>query len=130
MKSDLYLKTVLTLIAICLVYLCIHNANIIPQAMANHQPEKLFNTPNYGLVPLNEDGSITVKFAGNAVMDVNISRISTSDEMDVNIDEIGGSTSRVLKVDLKEISSTDELDVNIAEVSGYQIIGGKLPVKN
>jgi hypothetical protein len=33
-----------------------------------------FNT-NYGLVPINEDGSITVKLSSSSVIDVNIKKV-------------------------------------------------------
>ncbi|WGK93822.1 MULTISPECIES: hypothetical protein [Flavobacterium] len=82
MKPDIYLKSVLTVIAFCLVINTLKDFEIIPKAYANDSKNNnLPLTPpkNYGLVPVNPDGTI----------DVNISSISTSDELDVNISEIG-----------------------------------------
>lgn len=82
MKTDLYTKIVLTVIAVCLSVLTLQNIDIIPKTYAS-EPNKnknILNAKNYGLVPLNSDGTI----------DVNITRITTNDELDVNIDEIGG----------------------------------------
>ena len=40
---------------------------------------------NYGLVPLNEDGSITVKLSASDEIDVNITDISTYDKLYVHL---------------------------------------------
>lgn len=82
MKLDFYSKCVLTVIAICLTINVLKDFDIIPKAYANEPKNNNFTTlpvKNYGLVPVNSDGTI----------DVNISSISTSDELDVNISEIG-----------------------------------------
>ena len=93
MKTDFYTKTVLTIIALSLVSLTLQHADIFPKAYAN----TLETTPTlgsidktYGLVPLNEDGSITVRISESSELDVNLISIDTSDELDVNIDEVGG----------------------------------------
>ncbi|MEO7978002.1 hypothetical protein [Flavobacterium sp.] len=82
MKTDVYTKIVLTVIAICLSILTLQNVDIIPKTYAAETKKNgdILTTKNYGLVPLNSDGTI----------DVNITRITTTDELDVNIDEIGG----------------------------------------
>lgn len=82
MKTDLYTKIVLTVIAVCLTILTLQNINIIPKTYAaeSNKNKNVFPSKTYGLVPLNSDGTI----------DVNITRITTNDELDVNIDEIGG----------------------------------------
>jgi len=82
MKTDLYTKIILTVIAVCLSVITLQNINIIPKTYAA-EPNRNANfstAKTYGLVPLNSDGTI----------DVNITRITTNDELDVNIDEIGG----------------------------------------
>jgi len=110
MKTDKYTKVVLTVIAVCLVNLSLGGISLFPQAHAGP------NTPdlNYGLVPLNEDGSITVRLSAMDEIDVNIKNISTSDE---------------LHVDLAEISTNDELDINIDEVGGsFVSMGGPIEV--
>lgn len=90
MKSDFYTKAVLTIIAICLTFITFQNVNVIPKAYASDAINASSGlVKNYGLVPLNNDGSINVKVISSEI-DVNIVRISTSDELDVNIDEIGG----------------------------------------
>lgn len=82
MKTDLYTKIVLTVIAVCLSISTLKNIDIIPKTYAAETKKNgdILITKNYGLVPLNSDGTIDVK----------ITRITTNDELDVNIDEIGG----------------------------------------
>jgi hypothetical protein len=78
-KNDLFTKGILTVIALNLSILTV--SNLIPNTE---------NTVNTAVVPINEDGSITVRLSNAETLDVNISRISTMDELDVNIEEIGG----------------------------------------
>jgi len=61
-----YLNGVLTVIAICLVLITFAITGVIPSANAKE--------PNYHSVnvPINTDGSITVKLAKGETMDVNI----------------------------------------------------------
>ncbi len=91
MKTDTYTKIILTIIAICLLILTLNQVDLIPKAYAAEQDE-LFETGsiNYGLIPLNEDGSFSVKLSGQEEFNVNIVGINTSDELDINLDEIGG----------------------------------------
>ncbi|MBW1294355.1 hypothetical protein [Aquimarina litoralis] len=111
MKTDTYTKTILTIIAIALCIIVIKDLTIIPKAYANESPL----TSNYGLVPINEDGTITVK-------------LDTSDEIDVNIK--GVSTYDQLRVDINKISTSEELNINIDEVGGsYVSSGGPIKVK-
>ncbi|WP_106791421.1 hypothetical protein [Aquimarina sp. Aq78] len=110
MKTDTYTKSIITIIAICLVIIVIRDIDIIPKAHANNVP-----TTNYGLLPINDDGSITV-------------RLSNTDEIDVNIKNI--DTYDKLKIDLNSISTQDELDINIDEIGGsYVSSGGPIKVK-
>ncbi len=76
MKQDSYTKFVLTLIAICLVVLTLKQVNIFSSANAGPTPFKASDKANYGLVPLNSDGSITVKIAPSSTIDVNIESCS------------------------------------------------------
>lgn len=89
-KIDNYTKGVLTLIAVCLTILAVKQLDVIPKAYAGDtisNPSKPY--VNYGLVPLNEDGSVTVKLAPASIMDV-------------NIEEVGGySTWGTLKVEIE-----------------------------
>ena len=116
MKTDRYTKSVLTVIAIALSLIALKDVDIFPKA---HATSDSVNTPytnaNYGLVPLNEDGSITVRLSTAEQLDVNIKNIDTYDE---------------LRVDVYSISTSDELDVNLDEIGGGWINnGGPVPVK-
>lgn len=95
MKTDRYTKIILTIIAFCLVVNMLNNFDIMPKAYANAPlPAAMPPVPEtkYGLVPLNADGSINVTLKNAEAMDVNIVGIRTFDELDVNIDEVGGSS--------------------------------------
>jgi hypothetical protein len=80
---DKYSKAVLTVIAACLVVLTLDI--VIPKVNADS-----YSSQNYGLVPVNKDGTINVKLAPNSVMEVSIEEINTSEQLNVNINEIGG----------------------------------------
>jgi hypothetical protein len=90
MKIDKFTKVVLTVIAVNLTLLTVKNLDIIPKAYANESTSKVKFTPsmNYGLVPLNDDGSITVKLSSYDEIDVNITNISTYDNLKVVVDEV------------------------------------------
>jgi hypothetical protein len=79
LKNDLFTKSILAVIALNLSVLSV--STLFPAAK---------HSVNTALVPINEDGSITVRLSNTETLDVNISRISTFDELDVNIEEIGG----------------------------------------
>lgn len=109
MKVDLYTKSILTVIAICLTINVLKDFDFIPKAYAGEKKPTLENkvtlapNKNYGLIPVNADGTIDVNIKSSSEMDVNISNISTTDELDVNIDEIGGgfvSHGGPIKVDV------------------------------
>lgn len=116
MNTDRYTKIVLTVIAFCLVVNTLDKLDIIPKAYANAPtpaPSLPVTTPNYGIVPLNADGSINVKTV--SPMDVNITGIRTSDDLEVNVSGI--NTSNSLNV-----------NVNLDKIAGSSAYGG-LPVK-
>ena len=77
MKTDKYLKVVLTVIAICLVMLTLQNMNILPRAKAETSMAPILN---YAIVPLSADGTVEVKIK------------SIDDVLDVNIQKVGGNT--------------------------------------
>lgn len=92
MKVDKFTKLVLTVIAVNLSILTVKNLDLIPKVQA-HEPSPHLNLApetNYGLVPLNDDGTINVRLSTADELDVNIVGIKTYDVMDVNIDEVGG----------------------------------------
>ena len=68
MKPDLYTKTVLTIIAGCLVMLVLKNSSLVPEALAAAPA----TNRAYGLVPVNADGSVTVRLQTAEAMPVNI----------------------------------------------------------
>jgi hypothetical protein len=77
MKTDKYLKIVLTVIAVCLVVLTLQNLNIIPEANAD-QPNS--PTPGYAMAPLSPDGTVEVRIK------------SIDGVLDINLQKVGGST--------------------------------------
>ena len=58
---------------------------MFPNAYATEPPKP---EKNYGLVPLNADGSISVTIKSAEEMDVNIVSIDTSDKLRVNVEEV------------------------------------------
>ncbi|MCK9398612.1 MAG: hypothetical protein M0Q51_01285 [Bacteroidales bacterium] len=103
MKPDFYTKAVLTVIAICLLIIVFKQMEIIPTSFANFPSTNLSSNMNFGLVPLNSDGSI----------DVNIK--SMSDIIDVNIEEVGG------------YSCYDKVPISIEAIGDYDCYN-KIPV--
>lgn len=112
MKTDLYTKIVLSVIAGALSAIAFQNANVVTTANASK------TTPGFLNVPVNPDGSINVKMMEN---------------MKVDIAAIGGSSIYgALPMNLKEVSgssvSSYGLPVNIEAVNGSSIYDA-LPVK-
>lgn len=113
MKTDIYTKTILTIIAGALLVLVFQNSKLVNEARADKTD---FN--KFASIPINNDGSINVKM---------------SSDMDVNIHSIGGSSVYgTLPVNLKEVSgssiSSSGLPVNIESVDGMSIYSS-VPVK-
>lgn len=83
MKLDKFTKFVLTVIAVNLSILTVKNLDIIPKVYANEPIKHLNITPNvnYGLVPLNEDGSINVKLSYGEVVDVRLRGIDEASNL-------------------------------------------------
>jgi len=109
MKTDKFTKIVLVIIAVNLTFLSVKNLDIIPKTYA----EESFadNKINYGLVPLNKNGTI----------DVNIKSANTTEVLDVNIKEISGRTFfSNIPVEIKN----QPIEVS----TGYQPIG--VEIKN
>ena len=113
MKPDFYTETVLTVIAIALITLVIQNMTIVNEAKADKT-----NFNKFASVPVNNDGSINVKLI--------------SDQMDVNVKSIGGSSVYgTLPMNLKEIGGSSfygSLPVNFKELNGSAINSSGLPV--
>jgi hypothetical protein len=106
MRTDRYTKTILTIIAVCMVINIVEKIDIMPKAYANDPVVKnapVTAAPNYGLVPLNPDGSINVKMT--TPTDVNVIGIRTYDELNVNVNlaKIGGySTYGEIPIKVKQ----------------------------
>ncbi|KQC33767.1 hypothetical protein AAU57_10815 [Nonlabens sp. YIK11] len=81
-KNDLFTKSMLGVIAL--------NLSILSATMLSNNDTHA-SVPN---LPVNKDGSINVRLSNTETIDVNISRISTMDELDVNVEEIGGGFVR------------------------------------
>ena len=128
MKTDLYTKTILTIIAITLTFTVLKDYQLIPSAFANsneiesvsrsHISEEITDFEKYRLVKMSDVNT----------MDVRIVDITTYDELNVNIKSIDSYDE--LKVNIKSIETSDELDINIDEVGGRGIYNGNaIPVK-
>lgn len=107
MKTDLYTKVILTVIAVSLSVIAIQN--IFPSRTASASHASGFNA----------DGSMNVRVIS---------------DMDVNINKIGGSSVYgALPINLKEVSgssiSSYGVPVNIEAVNGSSIYDA-IPVKN
>ncbi len=111
MKLDGYSKTVLTIIAVCLVMLVLQNASLLPIANANNDGRAV---KEFAQIPVNKDGTVKVRVESMA-----------SDVMDVNIVALDGKSVRK---GLPINNSRRNLNVNIEEIDGYQIYG-EIPVK-
>lgn len=111
MKTDLYTKTILTIIAVCLTINVVQQLDVIPKAYAG--------------TPTSNDPLLNV---ASETIDVRIVDISTYDELNVNLKSV--DTYDEVKVNINSIDTTDELDVNIDEIGGSWInSGAPLPVK-
>lgn len=102
MKTDKITKLLLGVIALNLSVMTVKELTIVPQVYAGDAPKamELNSMPNYGLVPLNKDGSISVSLSNADKIDVrvvdevkvNISRFSSYESLGININKVGSST--------------------------------------
>jgi len=104
MKTDLYTKTILTIIAVCLSVNVFQQLEIIPSAHA---------------ATSTSTGSFE---AINNVMDVRIVDVNTSDELNVNVKSIDAYDE--MKVNITSVDTRDELDINIDEIGGSYVSSG------
>lgn len=119
MKTDLYTKSVLTIIAVCLSLNAVKDFDLIPSAYAaDNTVDPATAATDYALVPIS---------AANT-MDVRIVDINTYDELNVNLKSV--DTYDEVKVNIKSIDTSDELDVNLDEIGGGWVThGGPIRVK-
>lgn len=66
MANDTYSKAVLTIIAVCLLLLVAKEVQLVPVAHADNSGY------GYMTVPINDDGSINVRFDQSQVVDVRL----------------------------------------------------------
>jgi hypothetical protein len=98
MKPTYLLHFLLSLIAILLLGIFIQNQYLISHLSHNQdtssqkipfQKANFSPSSQFALVPVNEDGSINVVIKGSTnVMQVDISKISTTNELEVDIREV------------------------------------------
>jgi len=81
MKTDNFIKIILTVIAVNLTILSFKTLDIIPKANAENKIPKDANVRNYGLVPINNDGSISVKLIQDGVVDVRLRGIDEASDL-------------------------------------------------
>ena len=74
MKTDRYTQVVLTIIAACLLVLVLRPLALVPSAVAAAPA----GGRTYGLVPVNADGSVTVRLQTGAPMKVSLVSISSA----------------------------------------------------
>lgn len=130
MKTDLYTKLILTVIAVSLVLLVLQNTTLVNEAKADKT-----NFNKFATVPINDDGSINVKLVADQ-MDVNLKSIGGSSvygALPINLKEIGGSSFYgSLPINLKEVGGTgvssSGLPVNVKAVDGFSVSSG-IPIK-
>jgi hypothetical protein len=106
--KDLYAKIIQTTIALALLVIVWQN-QILIQKMQSSSPSTTVDrpaglqathyqavnrqTPAFALVPLSPDGSVKVSIKElSETMDINISRISTNDDLNLNLNRLGGSS--------------------------------------
>ncbi len=118
MKSDLYTKIILTVIAVCLTINVVKEIDLIPSVYASDNNLSSDTTTEYKLVPVDNLNTI----------DVRIVDINTYDELNVNVKSIDSYDE--MKVNIKSIDTNDELDVNLDEIGGGWVTnGGPIKVK-
>mgnify|MGYP000173614455 CR=1 FL=1 len=123
MKTDIFTKALLTVIAVNLSILVFTKLEIIPKAHAQADSSRFEDAEQaeYGLVPLNDDGTISVRIEDAdeyALLNVNLKYVDmyrTRGSIDVDIKDI--STSKKLGVDIAEISTHDDMEVDISDIS-------------
>lgn len=102
MKSDLYTKIVLSVIALALVIIAFRGINPIPKVLAEPPIKTSASEIKYALLPVNPDGSV----------DINIKSIPFTETVEVKLTDFPYED---LRIDLSEISTSDELRIENVE---------------
>ena len=91
MKAMNYTNLILTFIAGCLFMLVLQQLHLFPEVHAGRYEVN----PYRDILPVDENGNLKVSLSNLEEIDVNISGISTFDELDVNIKELEDGPIRV-----------------------------------
>lgn len=124
MNNQRFLVPLLCVIALLLGGIFVQNQLLLSRlttdapplpSAARFQATKWQNQPQqYGLVPVNADGSVNVRIQSAERLGVSIEDISTFDNLEVTLDEI---------------DTYDELEVDIQEVGNSSVSNGAVPVR-
>ena len=72
MKKDRTIKILLAVIAINLYLISLNQFDIFPKAFGNSTSPTNIKPQEFGLVPLNEDGTVSVRIESSDVVDINV----------------------------------------------------------
>ena len=72
MKKDRTIKILLAVIAINLSLISLNQFDIFPNAFGNSTSPTNMKPQEFGLVPLNEDGTVSVRIESSDVVDINV----------------------------------------------------------
>jgi len=105
-----YRDVLLTILVVVLIVNVLQNQLLLNQLTETRkkEAEKVSNftqynanPQNFAVLPVNPDGSLNIRIKGfSERMEVDIARISTFDELDVNLDDV--SSSATLNVDIED----------------------------
>lgn len=135
MKNDLYLKMVLTVIALCLLVNVFRDVDIIPKLNAAN-PDQGFEK-NYVRMPVNPDGSINVRIiSGGETMKVELDRVNCEvpikqnygNVLDIRLKDVNYSAFSSVFVPVK-LAGSDPMKVKIEDVSWNAFSNSNLEVK-
>ena len=105
MKIDLYVKFLLSVIALCLVLIVVKDYALYPEVHAEAGTRPVPKTA-WVQLPVNTDGTIDVNLKSSNIV------------LDVNLEEIDGRSLYGV-----------ELPVDIRRIDGSSIYGGAIPVQ-
>lgn len=122
MKQNTLMLSFLAAITLLLMGIFIQNQQLLARLTAQNVSQNVKlqetrlnqNVSRYGIVPLNEDGSIDVRIKSAERLGVSIEDINTYDNLEVTLDDI---------------NTTDELEVDIQEVGNSTVSSSGIPVR-
>lgn len=100
MKTDVYTKCVLTVIAVCLAILVLRGINIFPDAKASDMPDISLNPDN---IKTNWDGSVSVRIVGvdNVTVPVALKEVKSTVPVEVKGGKVNTVSSGTVDVNVK-----------------------------